>query len=70
MAQRWRDQNENGLTENWQKVTENMVMATLQYRTSVIETNPDWTIVKNVRKGSAGIRRGRYIKTAIENIIK
>ena len=31
------------------------------------ETNSNWTVVKNVRKGSGRhSRRGRYIKTAIK----
>lgn len=34
------------------------------------ETNPDWTVVKNVRKGSAGIREGEDILRLRSKYIK
>lgn len=34
------------------------------------ETNPNWTVVKNVRKGSAGIREGEDIFSLRSKYIK
>ncbi|PFL09687.1 cytoplasmic protein [Bacillus thuringiensis] len=34
------------------------------------ETNPNWTVVKNVRKGSAGIREGEDILRLRSKYIK
>jgi hypothetical protein len=62
--------NENNLTEKLAEGQRKYGDGNFTVQNIGDETNPNWTVVKNVRKGSAGIREGEDILRLRSKYIK